>query len=131
MRLRFLNNYHISTRALVARHARWRAARAARACHACARHASPGNSLGVVVDLPAGDDGPDPADNDEGEEPLEDTNDDGGLLLLVVLGEDTSDDGTETTTEDADDEDDETHLGIKLDGVNLVVVLTHFLALLI
>ena len=79
----------------------------------------------VLLDGEGVHDGPDPADEDENGEDLDDADDDGGLLLVFVLGEDTSDDGGPAGGEDGEDQDDEGHLGVKLDLVNFLVVF-HF-----
>ena len=79
----------------------------------------------VLLDGEGAHDSPDPADEDESEEDLNDTDDDGGLLLVFVLGEETSNDGGPAGGENREDEHDEGHLGVKLDLVNFLVVF-HF-----
>ena len=82
-------------------------------------------SLGVLVDLEGGPDGPEPADDDGGGDELDDTDDDGGLSVGLALGEESSDDGAPATGEDTDEKDDETVLLLKLNGAHLFVHFTH------
>ncbi len=71
----------------------------------------------VAVDLPAAVDGPQPADEEAAEDPLNDS-EDKGLLLDVTTSLEASEDNTDSTEEDSKDESDQARCLIKFDSAD-------------
>ena len=83
---------------------------------------SSGCSLALLVDFPSVVDGPEPADEDEAEEPHQDHSDHTVLDGVVASGEDSGEAGTVARSENVQKEANESHGGLNLDDGVFVIL---------